>query len=166
MSASDRRPVRVLQTSDVHLGPAAREPSGREHAEECICPVDVMVELVRDHAVDVLLIVGDLFDHARVSESLVARTFDRLADADADVVLLPGNHDQYDHTAVCKRQRRAITEARVHFFDDHDGTVVDVADGALRLWARAMEEHTPSFLPLDGAPAHPGDRCTSPPGST
>ena len=159
MSATaSRRPVRVLQTSDVHLGPAAREPAGREHAEECICPIDVMVELVRDHSVDVLLIVGDLFDHARVSESLVARTFERLADVQAEVVLLPGNHDQYDHTAVTKRQRGAIDRAHVHFFDDLNGTVVDVADGALRLWARAMEEHTPSFLPLDGAPAHPGDR--------
>lgn len=156
--STHRRPVRILQTSDVHLGPPAREPDGREHVGECICPVDVMVELVREHAVDVLLIVGDLFDHARVSESLVARTFERLADVDADVVLLPGNHDQYDHTAVCKRQRGAIDEARVHFFDELDGTVVDVAGGALRLWARAMDEHTPSFLPLAGAPAHPGDR--------
>ena len=153
-----RRPVRVLQTSDVHLGPAAREPTGREHLEECICPIDVMLDLVVEHHVDVLLIVGDLFDHARVSESLVDRTFERLAEAAAEVVLLPGNHDQYDHTAVCKRQRGAIDAARVQFFDQLDGRVVDVADGALRLWARAMDEHTPSFLPLAEAPPHPGDR--------
>ena len=62
------------------------------------------------------------------------------------------------HTAVTLRQRTAVDEADVRFFDELAGTEIDVADGAVRLWARAMDDHTPSFHPLEGAPVHPGDR--------
>jgi len=158
MDRDRRRPVRLLQTSDVHLGDRSNEPGGRAHAHECTCPVDVMLHLVDEHDVDVLLIVGDLFDHARVSDDLVHRTFERLAEADAEVVLLPGNHDQHDARAVYRRRRDAVDVAGVRFFDDHEGAEIDLLDGALRLWARSMVDHHPGFRPFVGAPQHPGDR--------
>ena len=153
-----RRPLRILHTSDVHLGPSANEPTGRAHAKECICPIHVIGHVVDEHAVDVVLIVGDLFDHARVSDQLVFDTFDALAKVNAEVVLLPGNHDAYDTTALSRRHRDPIDRARVRFFVQPDGTTIDLADGALRVWARAMEDHSPQNTPLAEAPAHPGDR--------
>lgn len=153
------RPLRLLHTSDVHLGPAGREPDGgRVHAHECVCPVDVIEHLVSEHAVDLVLVAGDLFDHARVSERLVEETFARLAALGAEVALLPGNHDVFDETALYRRHRGHVDASKVHFFDDPAGTAYDLFDGSLRLWARAMEEHAPHFEPLDGAPPHPGDR--------
>ena len=43
--SSDRRHVRILQTSDVHLGPRSREPDGLLHRDECVCPVHVLGHL-------------------------------------------------------------------------------------------------------------------------
>ena len=150
--------MRILQTSDVHLGPRMREPDGLLHADECVCPIDVMAHLIEEHEVDVLLIVGDLFEHARVSRELVATVFERLAAIPIDVVLLPGNHDVHDEGAVYRRQRDAVDASGVHFVDAADGSTVDVAGGALRIWARAMEDHAPHYAPLAGVPEHPGDR--------
>ena len=153
-----RRPLRILHTSDVHLGPSATEPTGRVHAKECVCPIEVIRHVVDEHAVDVVLIVGDLFDHARVSDQLVFDTFDALAKVDAEIALLPGNHDVYDLSALARRHRDPIDRSGVRFFDHPHGTVHDLADGALRVWARAMEDHSPQNTPLADAPAHPGDR--------
>lgn len=157
-STQDRRHVRLLQTSDVHLGPRMREPDGLLHRDECVCPIHVLRHLADEHDVDVVLIVGDLFEHARVSHQLVEETFAELARLDADVVLLPGNHDVHDDTAVYRRQRTTVDASGIHFLDDPLGATVDVADGALRIWARAMEDHAPHYRPLENVAPHPGDR--------
>ena len=141
-----RRRLRILQTSDVHLGPRSREPNGLLHHDECICPIEVLGHLAHEHAVDVVMIVGDLFEHARVSHQLV------------EIALLPGNHDVYDDTNVYRRQRDSVDTSGVRFFDDPEGRSHDFAGGALRIWARAMDDHSPKFSPLGAAPAHPGDR--------
>lgn len=153
-----RRPLRLLHTSDVHLGPATREPNGRPHAEHCICPIDVLAHLVDEHAIDVVLIVGDLFDHARIPGSLVEATFARLGEINAEVALITGNHDVFDETNLYRRHREIVDASGVVFFDELHGRTHDLAGGALRVWARAMAEHAPSFEPLLQAPAHPLDR--------
>ena len=71
---------------------------------------------------------------------------------------LPGNHDVFDNTNVYSRNRSAVDESGVAFFDATRGTTRDFGKGALRIWARAMEEHTPTYKPLAGSPEHPGDR--------
>lgn len=153
-----RPPLRVLHTSDVHLGDRAQEPGGLLHGDECLCPVDVMAHLVDEHQIDVLLIAGDLFDHGRVSDAFVTDVFKRLTQIRADVVLLPGNHDQHDDRAIYRRHRSVIDASGVFFFDAIGGAAHDVANGALRIWARSMHDHSPEFSPLCGVPAHPGDR--------
>jgi exonuclease SbcD len=152
------RRLRILQTSDVHLGPRSREPNGLLHHDECICPIEVLGHLAHEHRVDVVLIVGDLFEHARVSHELVTDTFERLGRIDAEVALLPGNHDVYDETNLYRRQRGDVESAGVILFDDPAGRSYDFADGALRIWARAMDDHSPKFSPLGDPPSHPGDR--------
>ncbi len=49
-------------------------------------------------------------------------TFARLSAIDAGVVLLPGNHDVHDDTAVYRRQRPTVDASGVHFLDDPEGT--------------------------------------------
>lgn len=153
-----RRPVRVLHTSDVHLGTDLPGPDGLRHKPDCLCPINVIAQLVREHKVDVMLIAGDLFDHGRVCDTLVESTFEMLASIDADVVLLPGNHDVYDDTALYRRHRSTIDRAGVRLFDTLSGDTHDVANDALRIWARSMQDHSPNFAPLSGVPDHPGDR--------
>lgn len=154
------RPIRLLHTSDVHLGPETRDPSGRTHAADCICPVEVMAGLCAEHGVDVLLIAGDLFDHPRITDDLVNRTFELLAAVVAtgtDVALMNGNHDRYGDNDPFRRHRSALDAAGVRFFDDPDGTSHDLAGGALRMWARHMDDHHPRWLPLADPPPRPAD---------
>lgn len=152
-----------MQTSDVHLGATSREPTGRVHEWDCVCPIEVLAAEARANDVDVVLIAGDLFDHARVSEQLVVDTFTHLAKlaADFEVVLLPGNHDVLDpndERALYRRHRSVVDGSGILFVDSIDGVTLELAGGALALWARAMDDHSPQYVPLASPPVHPGDR--------
>ena len=52
---------------------------------------------------DLLLIVGDLFDHGRVTDGLVEFFTGQLGRLSVPVVVLPGNHDCYDSALVYRR---------------------------------------------------------------
>lgn len=120
-TGSRRRPLRVLHTADVHLG--GHPPTGPDgpHRQDCLCPLDAVVSLAVAHAADALLIVGDLFDHARVDGPVVGAAFELLAGLDIPVVLMVGNHDVLDERSIYHRCADAVTGAGVHFVDDHGG---------------------------------------------
>jgi exonuclease SbcD len=104
--------------------------------------------------VDGLLIAGDLFDHGRVDERVLAWTAAQLDRLRRPVVLLPGNHDlnalgRFDAERRCRA---------VRVISDLDGEVVDIEGTAISVWGRAMREHEPAFQPLAGVPARPTDR--------
>ena len=69
-----RRPLRLLHTSDVHLGSHGYHGAATHH-KHCVCPLRAVDTIAREHGVDGVLVVGDLFDHARVDETLVGRAF-------------------------------------------------------------------------------------------
>ena len=109
--------------------------------------------------VDVVLIAGDLFDHQRVKEPHVAEAFGvlgALAATGVDCVVLCGNHDAHDEGSLYRRFGDHVERSGVQFLDDPDGRMVDLADGRLSLWSRALTDHSPTNRPLDGAPPHPG----------
>ncbi len=88
----DRRLVRILHTSDWHVGRTIR---GRSRAGE---HQDVLGEIARvaaDRKVDLVLVAGDLFDAATPppeAERIVYRALLDLANV-APVVMVAGNHD-------------------------------------------------------------------------
>jgi exonuclease SbcD len=85
--------VKVLHTSDWHVGKLIR---GRSRADEHQAVLDEIVGLVGEHAVDLVLVGGDLFEHAAPtpdSDEIVYSTLLALADAGAAVVVITGNHD-------------------------------------------------------------------------
>jgi DNA repair exonuclease SbcCD nuclease subunit len=152
-----RTPVRLLHTSDIHLAGSYHTPKAGEHLDQCLCALDALAALVDEHRVDVVMVVGDLFDHARVHEPLVAEVFSRLDDLGAPVLLLPGNHDVHDTTSPYGRFDEVVAGSGVTFLDDHDGSTVVLLDGQLTVWGKAMPEHSPTFRPLHGVPERPGD---------
>jgi DNA repair protein SbcD/Mre11 len=89
--------VRVLHTSDLHLGRQFNSiPLEDDHA----AILDQIVRAVIDHKVDVLVIAGDIFDRAAPPVTAV-RQFNgflsRVAsESRAAVVLIAGNHDSGD----------------------------------------------------------------------
>lgn len=157
IATHDRPPIRLLHTSDVHLAPRRRLDSAA-HLEHCLCVLSSLRQTVEAHEIDAMLIAGDLFDHARMPEEFVASVFATLDDFGIDVVVLVGNHDVHDHSSLYSKYDHVVGESGVHLLLDHGGTGLDLFEGRLRVWGKAMDEHRPEYRPLDGALEHPGDR--------
>ena len=140
-----RKPLRLVHTSDVHLGMEDRH-------DLATGAFGRVVDGVQALDADMLLVVGDLFDNARVSDELVEYFVDQVRRLDVPVVVLPGNHDLYDSTSVYHRDPFADIPGNLHVFTDHEGEVLDFPALGLSLWGRAMRAHTPDFRPLQGIP--------------
>ncbi|RKR18591.1 exonuclease SbcCD subunit D [Arthrobacter oryzae] len=85
--------MRLLHTSDWHLGRSFHGVGMLDAQRDFI---DQLVAKVRDEAVDVVLIAGDVYDRALPGVDVVGLLDDalvRLTGAGAQVVLTSGNHD-------------------------------------------------------------------------
>lgn len=147
------RPATILHTADVHLGTGSAGEQGYE--ERCFArAIDLAIEV----GVDGILISGDLFDHSRVHEDLLAWTAKQLDRAERPVILLVGNHDTLHDTSVHYRFGAPERCAQVELLDDPDGSIVEMSGTDIVVWGRAMLEHEPGFRPLAGIPPKPDDR--------
>ncbi|MBM7442286.1 exonuclease SbcCD subunit D [Streptomyces sp. HB132] len=85
--------MRILHTSDWHLGRSLHRVSMLDAQAAYL---DHLVETVREHAVDVVVVAGDVYDRAVPPLSAV-QLFDdalhRLAAAGVPTVMISGNHD-------------------------------------------------------------------------
>lgn len=85
--------MKILHTSDWHVGKQLR---GRSRAAEHEAALAEIVGIARAEKVDLVLVVGDLFESAAPppeAERIVWRALLDLAATGADVVVLSGNHD-------------------------------------------------------------------------
>ena len=92
---SDRKPWRLLHTSDWHLG---RRLYGRRRYGEYAAFLDWLAETVAREEVDVLAVAGDVFDSAAPApraQALYYRFLARLAGGGrrVRVLIIAGNHD-------------------------------------------------------------------------
>lgn len=147
--------LRLLHTSDVHIGGGFRTPDHGDHHDHCLCPLVAIEQLVIEHRVDAMLVVGDLFDHQRVSDDLVAEVLGRLGDLGRPCIVIAGNHDVHDERSVY--EPTAIDGAGVVFLDDPKGSTVELLGGALTVWGKAMPVHDRDFRPLRDVPMRPRD---------
>ncbi len=96
---------RLLHTADVHLG-ARHADLGEQAAaqrERQLAAFVATVDLALAEKVDIVLIVGDLFDsntQPRLSVERVAAELRRLGDARIRTVIIPGTHDVYDRSSI------------------------------------------------------------------
>ena len=85
--------MRLLHTSDWHIG---RSLHGTDLLAEQEAVLARLAAVVREEAVDVVLLAGDVYDRAVPSADATAvldRALARLRAAGAAIVLIPGNHD-------------------------------------------------------------------------
>lgn len=89
--------MRLLHTSDWHLGRPLEGRSRQAEQEEFIAEID---RLAQEHDVDMVIIAGDIFDTYNPpawAEQLCYAAFDRLANGGRRaVVAIAGNHDSPD----------------------------------------------------------------------
>ncbi len=149
------RPIKLLHTSDVHLGGGFRAPDHGDHLDHCLCPLVAIEDSVATQEPDVMLVVGDLFDNQRVSDEFVKLVLDRLGNLGVPCVIIAGNHDVHDDGSLYNRG--AIEGSEVIFLDSPVGSTIELLDGALQLWGKAMPMHDRNFRPLADVPARPRD---------
>ncbi len=92
-AAAYRRGVRILHTSDWHLGRSFHSV-GMLGAQAAY--VDHLLDVVETEAVDLVVVAGDVYDRALPpvdAVELADDTFARLAGSRAEVVVSSGNHD-------------------------------------------------------------------------
>ncbi len=103
--------MKILHTADWHLG----DRLGRQdRTEDLRRAVERVAALCEEHAVEVLLVAGDLFselsrpDSLRASIGHLQRTFDRFLLRGGTIVTLTGNHDNEN---FCQTLRLVMTLA-------------------------------------------------------
>jgi exonuclease SbcD len=85
--------VRILHTGDWHVG---RTLHRRQRLEESTAVLGEVVAIAREETVDLVLVCGDVFEHYAPSaeaEKIVYATLLALRASGAEVVVIPGNHD-------------------------------------------------------------------------
>lgn len=86
--------MRILHTADWHLGRALYQ---KKHYAEFEAFLDWLADPITEHAVDVLLIAGDVFDASTPSnraQSLYYQFFNKVAQGSCrHIVIIGGNHD-------------------------------------------------------------------------
>lgn len=93
MSLTSVEDVKILHTSDWHIGRTFHQ---HPTAEALASVLDALVEQVRVHAVDVVVVAGDVFDSSTPSAAAVEeldRILIALRRTGATVIVTSGNHD-------------------------------------------------------------------------
>ena len=141
--------VRLLHTSDVHIGGTFAANDALQ--DDALQMMRVMARVVRDQAVDLVLIAGDFFDTPRVGERLVAAAGEALGEAGVSVVILPGNHDPYMPESVYVRFARHFPP-NVHILQSQQGELLTLPVPGVQVWGQA---HTSwdDFQPASTPPA-------------
>ena len=144
------RPLQFIHTSDVHLDSTATrgEIAGfRNVAEHAFAQV---VAAVVDSECDLFLIVGDLFDHARIKKRDFEFVQSQLRKVNCPVVLIPGNHDVHDANSVWRKFDPQDLGSHVHLIMAHGGELIEFPELQVTMWGKAMDEHSPIYEPLNG----------------
>ena len=76
--------IRLMHTSDTHLG-ADWRPAGAAAAFRAV------VDAAAAFPADALLVVGDVFDHARIADETLEFFLQQVARLSCPVVVLPGD---------------------------------------------------------------------------
>lgn len=86
--------TRILVTADWHIrGEAPRCRVDEDWLASQAYDIQSVLQLAREHSVDMVAIVGDLFHQARAATEAVNMVLTELEKAPCPVSILPGNHD-------------------------------------------------------------------------
>ena len=118
--------MRILHTSDWHIG---RTFHGHSTLDALRGVLETLTAQVREYAVDVVLVAGDVFDSATPAAAcytLLSDTLRDLADTGAQVIVTSGNHD----SAARLGFQAGLLRAGIHVLTDplRVGVPVTVAD--------------------------------------
>lgn len=151
---ADRRPLRVVHTSDVHLGAYATSSDAKWEERRSLMEAAFgrVIDLANDQNADALLIAGDFFDNDRVSDETVTFAAQQIDRFEGRTFLIPGNHDPMDAGKVYWRHDMEAIAPRLRIVRRHEGEIVEPDGLDLVLWGRAYIDTDWHFRPLEGLP--------------
>ncbi len=134
--------MRILHTSDWHIG---RTFHGHATLDALRRVLDRLVEQVRENAVDLVILAGDVFDSATPGPAcypVLTDTLVALADAGAQVIVTSGNHD----SAARLGFQSSLLRSGIHVVTDPAGIAqpISLADafGPVHVYALPFLEPT------------------------
>jgi exonuclease SbcD len=103
--------LKILHTADWHLGVRLHK---RELTNDFLRFFDFLIETIRNRNIDVLLVSGDIFDHANPSQDALQLYYDlliKLHETKCKVIITGGNHDS---PAVLNMTRSFLRMMDIH----------------------------------------------------
>ena len=141
-------PIKIIHTSDLHLGSDGFKSS----VEGKFIPIKQVVDTTLNEKADVLVIAGDLVDHNRVHSDVLAELQNQLNRLSIPIILLPGNHDSLDEDSIYNRAHLVDNCSSLRMFSDPSGEIIHLKNLQLSFWGKPTIHHSPLFLPLGNAP--------------
>lgn len=112
--------TRIFHTADLHIGlkftRASYSPDLRDELVDARLSTLVrMVEKANDEHCDLFVVAGDMFDHLRVSQSVIQKSGAALRGFAGVAVVLPGNHDflQRSDDSLWPQMEKALGEGHL-----------------------------------------------------
>ncbi|MEX0750144.1 MAG: exonuclease SbcCD subunit D [Dehalococcoidia bacterium] len=137
--------MRLLHTSDWHLGRKIRRESRQPECERVLAEV---TRIVRDESIDVVVIAGDTFDSlspGAEAERLAYETLGEIVRDGAQVVMIAGNHDSPHHMDALTSILRMVGVHTV-------GSVPEQAEDAIIAVPSRNRSETATFAALPWVP--------------
>jgi len=135
-----RQHTRILQISDLHIENTNADARPQR-------ALDHVAVLAKQHSVDLILIVGDLFDNNRVDDETVAVSFQKLSGTLLPVLILPGNHDCLVQGSVYYR-KESKSFSNIRIFQKPQGENIHFADLDLAVWGKPIVGYSGKQYPL------------------
>lgn len=149
-SADGRENMRILHTSDLHLGKRIHEtPLGDDQRHM----LDEIARIASEERPDTLVIAGDVFDRAVPSEEAVTmfgEFLDEVSGIVHDVLVIAGNHDSGARLGYCDG---LLERSGVHIAGRFGGGMERVTVGDTDFWLlpffRVSEVRAIADVPID-----------------
>jgi DNA repair exonuclease SbcCD nuclease subunit len=148
---ASRRPLRLLHTSDVHLGAYDSRGGDGVRRRELEDGFRRVIDLAVEEGADLLLIAGDFFDHARVFEETLRFAAGEIARFGRPTVIGPGNHDHVGPNSVYDRLDFAEHAPNLRILRDPDGERLAFPDLDLEVWGAAHTEQRAGYQPFSAS---------------
>lgn len=142
-----KKSIRILHTSDIHLGEYNPVNTGAIGARAQRA-LKALVDLSLQNKTDLVIIAGDLFDHNRVDATIVESTLRELNRALVPVVVLPGNHDCLIENSVYRRTYFSKLASNVHIFTALEGEIFSFPELALDIWGKPLNSYGSNLHPM------------------